>query len=83
MFLVQYTHRALKSLNKIPIAWRKRILKAIDGLKSEPFQGKKLRGELEGSFSLRVWPYRIIYLVNKKQITIIIMDIGHRQNVYK
>lgn len=83
MFLVQYTHRALKSLNKIPIVWRKRISKAIDGLRLEPFQGKKLKGELEGSFSLRVWPYRIIYLVNKKQITIIIMDIGHRQNVYK
>lgn len=83
MFLVQYTQPALKSLKKIPVVWRKRIVKAIDGLKSEPFQGKKLKGEFEGSFSLRVWPYRIIYLVDKKQITIIIMDIGHRQGVYK
>lgn len=83
MFLVQYTQRAFKSFNKIPAVWRKRILKAIDGLRLEPFQGKKLKGELEGSLSLRVWSYRIIYLVNKKQITVLILDIGHRQNVYK
>lgn len=83
MFLIQYTERALKSLGKIPEKWKKRILKVIDGLEKNPFQGKRLQGEFQGMFSMRVWPYRILYIVQKEKITILILDIGHRQNIYK
>lgn len=83
MFTVQYTERSIKSLQKIPRKWQEKILKAIEGLKKDPYQGKKLHGELKGCFSLRIWPYRVIFLIKKQQITIIILDIGHRQNIYK
>lgn len=83
MFTIQYTDKALKSLKKIPKNWQKRIDKAIEGLISDPYQGKKLQGELKGLFSLRIWPYRVIYTVQKRIVTVVILDIGHRQNVYK
>lgn len=83
MFSIYFTDRAIKNLKKIPRQWKERILKAVDGLKKDPYLGKKLCGELEGCFSLRVWPYRIIYLIKQKEITIIVLDIGHRQNIYK
>jgi len=71
-----------KKLLKIPKPHRKRIAAAIDGLAVNPFAGKKLYGELLGTFSLRIWPYRIIYQINKQQIIITILDIGHRQGIY-
>lgn len=82
MFYVVYRKEALKALKKISQKWQRRILKAIDGLKKNPYQGKKLKGELLGLLSLRIWPYRIIYLVKKEEITIVIFDIGHRQGIY-
>ncbi|MBI5046065.1 MAG: type II toxin-antitoxin system RelE/ParE family toxin [Candidatus Yonathbacteria bacterium] len=83
MFYLQYTAQAIKSLKKIPKKQRIKILKAVDGLAVSPYIGKKLQGELAGLFSLRVWPYRILYVVKKKEILVVILDIGHRQNIYK
>lgn len=76
MYSVHYTDRSVKNLKKIPEKWQERIVKTIDDLENNPFQGKKLQGELQGLFSLRVWPYRIIYSIQKEKITITIIDIG-------
>lgn len=83
MFFIRYTEKALKTLRKIEKNWQIRIMKAIDGLAKNPYRGKKLQGELQGLFSLRVWPYRVIYLIEKQKVTVVILDIGHRQNIYK
>ena len=40
-----------------------RIVRAIDSLKTKPFIGKKLLGELAGFRSLRVGEYRILYII--------------------
>lgn len=82
MFEIFYSDQALKNLKKLEKKWQQKIMKAIEGLKKDPFRGKKLQGELIGLFSLRVWPYRIIYVVKKQEVMIIILDIGHRQGVY-
>lgn len=83
IFTICYSAQALKRLKKIPETWQRRVVKAISGLQENPYEGKKLQGKLDGLYSLRVWPYRIIYFVEKQEITVIILDIGHRQNVYK
>ena len=44
-----------------------RVVRAIDGLKTNPFTGKKLLGELSGFRSLRVGEYRVIYLIIEKK----------------
>ena len=83
MYRILYKETARRALKKIPKKWQARLVKAIDGLKHEPFQGKKLQGELHGLYSLRVWPYRIIYQVKVHEVTIFILTIGHRQGIYK
>ncbi len=83
MFVTSYSRKALQSLKKIPKKYQKKVLKVIDSLKEAPFYGKKLQGELCGLYSIRIWPYRIIYLVKKEDLIIVIVDIGHRQNIYK
>ena len=61
----------------------KRIDIALESLKKDPFQGKPLKFELKGQFSLRVGFYRIVYTIERKQILVIVLDIGHRRDVYK
>jgi mRNA interferase RelE/StbE len=82
VYQIQVQKRARKQLDKISIAYRKKIEKAIDSLALDPFQGKKLEGELKGQYSIRVWPYRIIYQIYKKQLIVSIIDVGHRQGIY-
>lgn len=60
-----------------------RINNALKSLQKDPTQGKPLKHTLKGKYSLRVGVYRIIYQINKKIITVYVLDIGHRKNIYK
>jgi len=68
-------------------AWCQRsksnILKILEGLKKEPWQGKRLHGELEGLLSLRFGLWRIVYEVEHEHKVVIIHGIGPRGDIYK
>ena len=74
---------AKKQIVKLPNTYQTKILARIYDLANDPFQGKKLEGELTGQYSVRVWPYRIIYQIYKRELIISIIDVAHRQGVYK
>ncbi len=80
---VRLAPKAEKDLVKVTGRNRTRILLALKGLAENPFTGKKLKGELDGLYSVRVWPYRIIYETYKKELLILVIRIGHRQGAYK
>ena len=75
--------KAKKQILKLPRNYQIKIYNAMRDLALDPFQGKKLKGELRGQYSIRVWPYRIIYQIYKKELIITIIDVGHRQGVYR
>jgi mRNA-degrading endonuclease RelE of RelBE toxin-antitoxin system len=77
---IKLTKSALKDLNNIPKHKRSKIISSIKAIGS-PNIGKKLKGELSDRYSVRIWPYRIIYEIYKDMI--VIKSIKHRQGVYK
>ena len=82
LFRVIVEPRAEKELRRLPKHELPRMAEALRSLAFDPYVGKKLRGEWEGHRSLRVWPYRIIYVVQKHIITVNVVAIGHRQGIY-
>jgi len=60
-----------------------RIALALEILKKDPYQGKILRHKLKGKYSLWVGIYRIIYAIEKQNITVYILKIGHRRDIYR
>ena len=46
-------------------------------------QEKPLRGSLSGKWSLKLGNYRIIYVIDEKEKTILLYDVEHRKKVYK
>lgn len=72
-----------KDLNRIDSRYKERIFAALAVLASNPYAGKGLEGEWKGEWSYRVWPYRILYKIYKKELIILIIRIGHRGGVYK
>ena len=61
----------------------KRVASVLDGLEKDPYQGKALKGQLKGRYSYRVGSYRIIYSVHQHILTVYVIDVGHRRDVYR
>lgn len=68
---------------KLPKDAQKRVDDAIQLLRENPFIGKQLDGDLEGAWTVRVWPYRIIYTIQKEIVTVTVLRVGHRKDVYR
>jgi mRNA interferase RelE/StbE len=85
MYKIVFVSGLDKELKKIPKADQKRIIKKIETLSDNPFpEGcKALQGSLSGYHRIRCGWYRIVYEVNKEQITILIVKIGHRSHIYE
>lgn len=80
---VELTDQALKQLLQLPKSEAKKITKKLHLLKTYPYLGKKLKGKLSEKYSLKAWPYRIIYIVIKGKHLIQIEVIELRQGIYK
>lgn len=83
MIKLTFSKEAEKDFSRLQKSDKIRVSKKLEGLIENPLMGKELRGELKGTFSLRSWPLRILYLFDKKSSTIIIKKIQHRKEVYK
>ena len=74
---------AQKQFKKLPQSEQAKVVKKLKGLEQNPLAGKKLEGEFKEIYSLRVWPYRILYGINTKELRIEVHKILHRQGAYK
>ena len=75
--------KVIKDLKKIDRTWQKYILQKIKTtLREDPYSGKKLVGNLSPFWRLRVGDYRIIYTICEETVTIEVIKVGHRKNIY-
>lgn len=81
MSKVFLTPQALKDFRKLPISEQNKIKKRLHLLETEIYSGKKLAGKLSELYSLRAWPYRILYLIQANEVWV--THIAHRQGVYR
>jgi len=74
---------AAKELGKLPKKDYYRVLSAFAILSNDPFIGKKMKGKFDSQYNYRVWPYRIVYEIHKKELVVLVIAVGHRQGIYK
>jgi len=77
--------KALKELEVLPKKTNEKIAQAIDALAQDPRPSgcKKLKGEEEYLWRIRIGDYRIIYSIEESIKIIDIRRIGHRRNIYE
>ncbi|MEK7577874.1 MAG: type II toxin-antitoxin system RelE/ParE family toxin [Patescibacteria group bacterium] len=80
---VSLSDMAEKQYAKLPKSDRQKIDRKIELLQIKPQSGKKLKGELSDGYSLKAWPYRIIYHIDTFKKIVWITSILHRQRAYK
>ena len=84
-YQVKILPSAQKELASLPKAIRVRTGKKIDSLQTNPNpQGDKLlKGKGREAYRVRVGDYRILYQIQREILTILVIKIGHRREVYR
>ena len=79
-----FDDKVIKDLKGIDKVWQQRIINAIKTkLVKDPFQGKRLVGELSAYYRFRVGDYRVVYELIEEEILITVIRIRHRKEVYR
>lgn len=86
-FKVAFTKEALKSLKKLDkgiarliTSW---IRKNLKGCTDPRAHGKGLVANRSGQWRYRIGDYRLLCEIQDEQILILILEIGHRREIYK
>ena len=84
IYNVELTPAAQKQFKKLTTQLQDKIWEAIENiaLDPRPYGYKKIVSRL-GCYRIRIGDYRIIYSINDQIITILILQIGHRRDVYR
>lgn len=85
-YKVVFSDSALKSLKKLDkyiqkfiLAW---IRKNLEGCENPRQHGKGLTSNRSGQWRYRIGDYRVIAEVNDNTVTILVINIGHRRDIY-
>ncbi len=83
MYVVQLTTKAERQLRKIDPSNRRRIQAAVELLSTNPRppNAKQLVGG-GGEWRVRTGEYRVIYEIYDKRLLVLVLQIGHRRDVY-
>lgn len=86
-YKVDFTKGAIKELKKLDkpqqtllLAWIKKNLQNSENPRSS---GKALKGPKSAYWRYRIGSYRIITELIDERLTIIVINIGHRKEIYK
>lgn len=80
---INFDSRIKEKMKKLDRRLQIKIISKIEQLKTNPFIGKSLTGKFKGKFRLRIDKYRVIYTVRNNILLVLILDVGHRKNIYK
>lgn len=85
-YSVEYSKQAIKSLKKLDkttkgllVGW---IEKNLNNCENPRQHGKPLTANRSGQWRYRVGDYRILAKIEDERIVIVIINIGHRREIY-
>lgn len=83
MYSYEFKTKALKQLKKLDKSVQIKIVEKLDQISKEEvlYGNKRLTKFKIGLFRLRVGDYRLIYDIDGKMITVLLL--GHRKEIYK
>jgi len=83
---INISTKAAKALAKMNAKERDRIWDFIKNklpnMQNPRATGKALQGEFRGLWRYRVGDYRLICEIRENELVILVLEIGHRKNIY-
>jgi mRNA interferase RelE/StbE len=86
VWTIQWDERAAKELKSLDKSMQKKVLKflhlRIAKLENPRVFGKPLSYEKFGLWRYRIESFRLICKINDSLVTILVVQVGHRKNIY-
>ena len=83
-YAITFKPSADRELRRLPVEVQRRIVRAVEPLAENPRPAGvvKMSGD-ENLWRIRVGAYRIIYEIHDDRLVVLVLRVGHRQNVYQ
>ena len=85
-YKIFFKKSASKELKELSGEVREKILESLETLRVNPFSDlikfKKIKAK-ENLYRIRVGDYRVVYSIERNDLIIIVIKIGHRKDVYR
>jgi mRNA interferase RelE/StbE len=82
-YRLDYLPSAAKSIEKLPKSIQRRILERLEILASNPRGPGSVKFTGEDAYRIRVGDYRVIYTIQDERLIVLVIDVGHRREVYR
>lgn len=84
-YALEFTPKALRALRKLDRLVVTRIREAAEALRDEPRPaGAKMLTGMHGVLRIRVaGDYRVLYTVDDDKLVVLVVDAGHRRQIYR
>jgi len=83
IFQIIWSESAAKKLKKLDKTVAKRIFKKVSELSENPYHSDVTKIIGNSYFRLRIGDYRVIFDIQNDMLRMLILNVGHRKNVYK
>lgn len=84
---IEFSQEAIKQLNRLDKPVRERIfnwlIDRLDNCNNPRHFGEPLSANLSGLWRYRIGDYRVICQIDDTKIIVIVLNIGHRRDIYK
>lgn len=82
-YKIFFKRLAVKDLDPIPKKDLQRIIKRIESLAEDPMPEGCEKLSNQDRYRIRQGNYRIVYSIQNKDLTVWVVKIGHRRDVYR
>jgi mRNA interferase RelE/StbE len=82
-FQVIFSSPAERAIERLPQAMQRRVLAKVRSLAQNPWPVGFLKLTGVDAYRVRVGDYRVIYSVDGGKLIVLVLDVGHRREVYR
>ncbi|MBF0166597.1 MAG: type II toxin-antitoxin system RelE/ParE family toxin [Alphaproteobacteria bacterium] len=82
-YRIVFEPRAAKEFEALDGQMRRRVLKALQKLATDPFSSANVKALHGGGYRIRVGDWRVLYSVQDDILLILVLKIAHRREAYR
>jgi mRNA interferase RelE/StbE len=82
-YQLNYESAAVKAIERLSRPMQQRVLKRLESLAENPRGPGTLKLTGQDAYRARVGDYRIIYTIQDDRLIVLVIDVGHRGDVYR
>ena len=83
LFSIELSATARKSLKKFSDKDQKLVFAVIETLRTNPTPPKALKLRGRDGYRIRIGDLRVIYTIERGKLIVLILNIGHRREIYR